>query len=272
MPARLKMDDQQVTELYRQGLSSRQIAKALGISKPTVLKRLREAGMERRPNRRRFFNEEAFSVFTPESCYWAGFLAADGWVDKRQTVVSVELAIKDRDHLVKLCGFLGADPAMVSERDKKQPWGTMGQFCAVHFCSMRMAKMLEENFNIVPNKSRTLRPPLLVPKELIHHFVRGYFDGDGWFSWSRGNLKCGFCSGSCEFLTWLRSSIHVLAHAKKPLLQQRPHSALYQIEFHGRIQVPEIVSWLYAGSTETSRLMRKYNDKTRQEATRLPTL
>jgi len=69
MPARLEMDDQQVVALYAEGLSSRQIAKAIGISKPTVLRRLREVSVERRPNRRRFFNEEAFSVFTPESCY-----------------------------------------------------------------------------------------------------------------------------------------------------------------------------------------------------------
>lgn len=271
MPARLKMDDQQVVRLYWEGLSSRQIAKALGISKPTVLKRLREANVERRPNRRRFFNEEAFSDFTPESCYWAGFLAADGWIDKQQTTVSVELAIKDRDHLVKLCEFLGADLEMVTERDKKQPWGTISRFCAVHFCSMRLAKMLDENFNIMPTKSKILKPPLLIPERMTSHFVRGYFDGDGWFSWNHGSLKWGVCSGSYKFLAWLRQTTCAAIHVQEPSLQQKSTS-VYVMEFHGRQQIPKVVKWLYAGSTEAYRLTRKHGDRTRLEATRLTTL
>lgn len=255
MPARLKMDDQQVVRLYGEGLSSRQIAKTLGISKPTVLKRLREANVERRPNRRRFFNEEAFSDFTPESCYWAGFLAADGWIDKRQTTVSVELAIKDRDHLVKLCEFLGADLEMVTERDKKQPWGTIGRFCAVHFCSMRLAKMLDENFNIVPTKSKILKPPLLVPAQYVSHFVRGYFDGDGWFSRS----EIGFSSGSEEFMVWMKRTIQTnVEKAGDPLILCRPNSNIYMFRFNGKKQVKEISTWLCIGAANTTKLDRKW--------------
>ncbi len=31
----------------------------------------------------------------------------------------------------------------------------------------------------VPNKSLILEFPKTVPSDLIHHFIRGYFDGDG---------------------------------------------------------------------------------------------
>lgn len=256
MPARLKMDDQQVVRLYGEGLSSRQIAKVLGISKPTVLKRLREADIERRPNRRRFFNEEAFSDFTPESCYWAGFLAADGWIDKRQTTVSVELAIKDRDHLVKLCEFLGADLEMVTERDKKQPWGTISRFCAVHFCSMRLAKMLDENFNIVPTKSKILKPPLLMPERMTSHFVRGYFDGDGWFS----GASIGFSSGSEQLLSWIKQTIQTHVETGSPIISCKPKSNIYMLRFNGKRQTRKISVWLCAATTKEVRLDRKWAD------------
>ena len=57
-----------------------------------------------------------------------------------------------------------------------------------------------------PIKSKTIRIPDL-KKELIHHFIRGYFDGDGTVgiyknlkSHNWEILKSGFCSGSELFL------------------------------------------------------------------------
>src|SRR5690606_8445162 len=32
---------------------------------------------------------------------------------------------------------------------------------------------------ITPRKSLTLKPPKNVPKDLVRHWIRGYFDGDG---------------------------------------------------------------------------------------------
>ncbi|MBQ5475411.1 MAG: hypothetical protein IIT65_12140 [Lachnospiraceae bacterium] len=47
---------------------------------------------------------------------------------------------------------------------------------------MNSKQMAEDLFQlgVTPNKSLTLDIKFdLIPKELIHHFIRGYFDGDG---------------------------------------------------------------------------------------------
>lgn len=58
----------------------------------------------------------------------------------------------------------------------------------------------------IANKSLKLTFPVL-PEELIHHFIRGYFDGDGTVGACKNKsnseyriLKAGICSGSKDFI------------------------------------------------------------------------
>jgi hypothetical protein len=59
----------------------------------------------------------------------------------------------------------------------------------------------------MPNKSLILLPPT-IPLELERHFIRGYFDGDGWVSPRKnpGIAKIGFM-GTFEVLNWIQKSI-----------------------------------------------------------------
>lgn len=71
-----------------------------------------------------------------------------------------------------------------------------------------------EKLGIRPKKTKRL-PPLKVPTRLLHHFVRGYFDGDGHVSLCKRSgrksgsktLFCGFTSCSKEFLAWLKNNL-----------------------------------------------------------------
>jgi len=42
-------------------------------------------------------------------------------------------------------------------------------------------------WNIVPNKVKILVPPKNLPLDLIHHFIRGLFDGDGSVYFTKGS-------------------------------------------------------------------------------------
>jgi hypothetical protein len=62
------------------------------------------------------------------------------------------------------------------------------------------------NLGCTPAKTKTIRIPIL-EDELVHHFIRGYFDGDGTVGAYKNLknsdwkiLKSGFCSGSKEFM------------------------------------------------------------------------
>lgn len=142
-------------------------------------------------SRKYFFDEHYFNIIdNEEKAYWLGFLYADGNVsygkDKNgnQKGCTIELSLGERDinHLKKLLNALNASqdyPIMkriVKLNDK--------QFTAYRVCfnSVIMGADLI-NHGCVPNKSLILTRPVL-SKDLIRHFIRGYFDGDGCVSYN----------------------------------------------------------------------------------------
>ena len=92
--------EQQIVELYDSGMRQTDISKALGIEQTSITKYLRKNG--RRKNLAHDFDDDLFATFTAESCYWSGFLAADGGIDKGLECVKVSLQRDDKQHLAKL--------------------------------------------------------------------------------------------------------------------------------------------------------------------------
>jgi len=118
-----------------------------------------------------------FSYFevidTEEKAYWLGFIAADGCVMHRgNETFNFELSLKlsDKHHLQKLKKSLNAEIEVKTDSFRSR-------FCIgdAIFCKALISK------GITPRKSLTLEFPTekQVPKELVRHFIRGYYDGDG---------------------------------------------------------------------------------------------
>lgn len=117
-------------------------------------------------------NKEFFSEYTPESCYVAGFIAADGCVCKG--LLTISLSIVDEEFLVSLKDLLSST-APVRQKDNN------GNPCVrldVH--SVELVGDLKEYFDIRENKSLTFIPPLnKIPLNMRKYFMLGMFDGDG---------------------------------------------------------------------------------------------
>ena len=131
-------------------------------------------GAKRAYSHRRGCNERCFfRIDDGEAAYWLGLLAADGWiVTHHQQLTGVSLALHSRDiDLLKgyadFVGFRG-DPR------RTRPNSELYQ---VKISSRVMAEDLAL-WGVVPRKSKILELPQL-PKELMPHFLRGLFDGDG---------------------------------------------------------------------------------------------
>lgn len=93
-----------------------------------------------------------------------------------------------------------------------------------------------------------------VPKDLIPHFIRGYFDGDGCITSSKSNIKWSIL-GTSNFL----SSIQDIMVEKLQLNKTKIYKAknIYSLEYKGRKQIKTIKEWLYNDATIF--LERKYN-------------
>lgn len=132
-----------------------------------------------------FVNQDYFKTIDNEwKAYWLGFLYADGCnrIGKRGTknvfVLSTALALIDKCHLEKLNSSLQSD-APINEYDVKLN-GNIYKSVKLSICNKEICIDLDK-LGCTPKKSLTLKFPTeeQVPKHLIRHFIRGYFEGDG---------------------------------------------------------------------------------------------
>lgn len=174
-------------------------------------------------------NEGAFDDFSEESCYWAGFLAADGCVDLKNRV-RVMLKYDDINHLEKLRTFLQSTHTISSNTEKYNR-------CSFELTSAHICEILELNYGIIPNKTNSLEFYKL-PDTYMPHFLRGYFDGDGSVCESFSNknsitasIYATFSSGSRHFseglFSYLQGKLKLGGH-----LQEFDGSTKWQLKFN----------------------------------------
>lgn len=116
-------------------------------------------------------NENYFKeIDSPEKAYILGFLYADGCTSNNTiSIVQVE---ENKDIIYKIRDILGNIPINQS----KQTNGKIKY--SIYIYRKNMVNDLI-NLGCIPNKSLTLTFPDFINDELLPHFIRGYFDGDG---------------------------------------------------------------------------------------------
>jgi len=197
---------QKYLELKNQNLSRASIANSLEIPEWKLKKLISANGWgTKKPS---IGNNNAFDEYTEESCYWAGFLMADGNVDSKGRI-RLMLKYDDIGHLEKFKDFLNSTHKISSNTSTYNR-------CSFEFTDINMCEVLDLNFNIVPNKTLVAKLPN-IPNEMFRHFVRGYFDGDGSICESFSNknsltatIYATFACGSFEFIDKLYKKLNAI--------------------------------------------------------------
>lgn len=125
----------------------------------------------------------------PERClkanYWAGFLAADGWIVERNGAAAVSLHIRDEDHLRRLMQFVGSNGKLTyrliapTQRRVGGERPAVGLYANLMITSQPISTALREHWGITGRKVR--RPFTHLPTNLSAQaaFLVGVIDGDG---------------------------------------------------------------------------------------------
>lgn len=132
-------------------------------------------GKNENSKKQRVYNVDDNFFETPNlsNSYWAGFIAADGCIDKKYKTLSFGLSKKDEIILENLKKDLSSNYNIRNYKSK-------GFDCVgLNIMSEKICLDLKNNFNITYKKSLTLIPPLLEDIELVDAFIVGYIDGDG---------------------------------------------------------------------------------------------
>ena len=164
-------------EFQTTDISLTEMGKREKVDRRTLAKHFKELGIEiiNKQNRSKF-NEHIFDVIdTEEKAYWLGFIFADGYISSsplREDVKSVyqfelSLGLKDLNHLEKFKNFVEYKKSLIVDNYR----------CRFSLANKHLWTVLN-NYGCTPNKSLTLQFPN-IPENLICHFIRGYFDGDG---------------------------------------------------------------------------------------------
>jgi hypothetical protein len=191
-------------------LPARKISKTLNRTYFSVMAHAEGMGLKSGSLKKKYsYNEDYFSKLTLESCYWAGFIAADGCLFEPRKSLSISLAIKDKQHLIKF------KEAIEFTGKVKESYTTCNgkkfKICTLRIYNCgNIWKDLINIFNITPKKSLTLVPPNLNINSLIEAFIIGYIDGDGSIGEQRlsSNLNDTLyfnVIGTNNLLSWIKS-------------------------------------------------------------------
>lgn len=136
-----------------------------------------------------------------------------------------------------------------TEEDERRP------YARIMISRRKIVKDLIEH-GIVPNKSLVLEMPVAVPPELLRHYARGYFDGDGCLCLNgAGYWSLSITSGSPVFMQQLGALIEqntgCAANSYVPL-----EGKGYVLAYSSTDKLQKIMAWFYRDATVY--LDRKY--------------
>lgn len=228
-----------------------------GISEKCLIPNKNILGLTKSDKR---FNYDKFNVIdTEEKAYWLGFIFADGYISSNGFIFGIGLKSYDVGHLHKFNRFMECTDNNVRYHPKK----TEDKVFDLYQWEIRNEKLWNNlnSYGCVPNKSLVLKFPdkkIFNDEELIRHFIRGYWDGDGCITFTP-KTKIASVLGTYEFLNELKKHVpsiqdnNVYNHNSlndKTYLIQTSHLKAYQT-----------VKYLYKNSTiYLDRKYEKYLD------------
>ena len=195
-------------------------------------------------------NADFFKDIDSENkAYWLGFIFADGSLSKNR--LTIRLSANDYSHLLKFKNHIEFEGNIrVEKRDSN--FKKLSKSCVIEVNSRQFIRNLSK-YVPIGKKFNKIRVPN-IEDNLIRHFIRGYFDGDGYVVSTRKHI--GFC-GNQGFLSDL-SEIFLdksLRDNKEGYISNK-NGNYGELNYSKRAS-RNIMEWLYLDSTIY--LKRKYD-------------
>ena len=169
-------------QLYRQGKTSSEIGEIYGASSSTIIRLFHQNEYECRnsndAHRKYTINEYFFDeIDTQEKAYILGLIYADGCNQYDRNKIEISLQEKDKNLLYQIRDILGMNKPLHISHSTYPGGQDMYRLEVVskHMCNILL------NIGVTPRKSLSIVFPK-INDNLISHFIRGYFDGDGYIS------------------------------------------------------------------------------------------
>lgn len=243
---------QKIIDNYIQGKGLIAAGKSFGCSQKVVETILKNHGIKKRTyeeskqaQRIYSLNDDFFKIQTPDMAYILGFIAADGCVSAKENSLSIQLQKQDTELLEKIKDIVQSTRPLDfytthQGRDtvKFQVWSA----------AWKKDLMV---YNIVPNKTFTLKPPTFLKRSLYKDYIRGYFDGDGCIYYRNNDYaQCNWeiVGASKEMIIWIREFLATeYGIVNNKILTSTLDSGviMYKTTYGGKEKISKIYNALY---------------------------
>jgi hypothetical protein len=188
-------------------------------------------------------------------------MIADGCVvegNNTTPLIKIDLKAEDGDCVLPIfCDQLGLDRSILKHYD----YGTKITRLAFH--SEEMVDDLR-GFGVVPRKTFKVRWIYNIKSDLVNHFIRGYFDGDGCITYN-GISPAVKIVGTKHFLVGMlyciSKAIDINEDRKLSKRHKNRKNNIRTLEIGGRLQVKRFCDFIYADATVFLTRKRKRFDE-----------
>lgn len=251
---------QRIISKYLGSTKQYQIEYDLCVSGTGIRRIIDRAGIKRRgwsfSNQKYKRNSHYFDIIdTPNKAYILGLLYADSCNHVAHSAINITLQEGDKsvlDAIKKEIEYEG--PIRFNPMHKKNP-----NYKNVYILCINdeyMSKQLE-NLGVVNAKSLKIKFPKFLNKELLSHFCRGYFDGDGNIYYYEKLHKCATQTVGtldfCENLSKTLINIGIKNNIKHP---KQCGSNTFILQTSGNKSSMQFLSWMYKEAN--IKMERKY--------------
>jgi len=230
-------------------LSAKEIACSISRTEGAVWNRASRLGIALSGASRRYnFNEHFFRKLTPISAYWLGVIWSDGHLSKDGLIIQVTSS--DATWLQMLADDIKTDSPLRFAKDRNA--------VKLAIYSVQLLKDLAIYGLQIGDRTKKSLLPMSIPGDLIPHFVRGLFDGDGCVTCSNRARSCFLVS-----ITNTGSLCHwLLAKTREQLsvgggVYQRKSCNVSDWVIGGRKQIQKFANWIYLDAQRY--LQRKFD-------------
>lgn len=175
-----------ILSLRKEGLSTAQIGKEINRHHQFVLNCLKREGeyVKKETTYKRHYtvNTKFFKTIDTEyKAYILGFICADGHICRKTNRIRITVATFDEDILDSIKNAMDSNHPIHRGEFTNPYTKSDNKICYKSTLNLNSIELVDSLSFIPDDKTYNLNSSVInyIPEELINHFLRGYFDGDG---------------------------------------------------------------------------------------------
>lgn len=249
-----------IKQLFEEGYTSSYISKKLGINPKSMYSIIKNTDIIQKNKQRRNYSNDSYfnNIDTEAKAYLLGFFIADGYISEKRRIC-LNNSIDDISALELFQKEVCPD-SKIYYINKQTGVKIRKTQVILRISSEEMFQTLLNKYKITKNKTHDydfIFDFNLIPKELIRHFIRGFFDGDGSVSFYKTKntiyFNFSFIFTSLKFSEQISEIFENLFNIKSKIYKIKGKTCeYYPLRFNYNRnrydKIKEIYNWLYEDS------------------------